>query len=96
MDNHYHLLIETAESNLSKDMRQLNGVYTRRFNRWHGRVGHVFQSRYKAIVMQKESYLGTGPLLFCNSALYYTSRVKAVVQRSPHRTKSPARLECQF
>jgi hypothetical protein len=57
MDNHYHLLIETAESNLSKDMRQLNGVYTQRFNRWHGRVGHIFQSRYKAIVMQKESYL---------------------------------------
>jgi putative transposase len=57
MDNHYHLLIETLEGNLSKGMRQLNGVYTQRFNRRHGRVGHVFQGRYKAIIVQKESYL---------------------------------------
>lgn len=57
MDNHYHLLIETPEGNLSKGMRQLNGVYTQRFNRQHGRVGHVFQGRYKAIIVQKESYL---------------------------------------
>lgn len=38
-------------------MRQLNGVYTQRFNRKHERVGHVFQGRYKAVVVQKESYL---------------------------------------
>jgi len=38
-------------------MRQLNGVYTQRFNRRHGRVGHVFQGRFKAIIVQKESYL---------------------------------------
>lgn len=41
MDNHYHLLIETPEGNLSLGMRQLNGVYTQRFNRRHGRVGHL-------------------------------------------------------
>jgi REP element-mobilizing transposase RayT len=57
MDNHYHLLVETPDSNLSRGMRQLNGVYTQRFNRQHGRVGHVFQGRYKAIIVQKESYL---------------------------------------
>jgi len=57
MDNHYHLLIETPEANLSRGMRQLNGVYTQRFNRSHGRCGHVFQGRYKAIVVQKEAYL---------------------------------------
>jgi putative transposase len=57
MDNHYHLLIETPDGNLSKGMRQLNGVYTQRFNRRHGRVGHVFQGRFKAILVQKESYL---------------------------------------
>ena len=57
MDNHYHLLIETPESNLSLGMRQLNGVYTQRFNRKHGRVGHVFQGRFKSILVQKESYL---------------------------------------
>lgn len=39
MDNHYHLLIETPEGNLSQGMRQLNGVYTQRFNRNHRRVG---------------------------------------------------------
>lgn len=57
MSNHYHLLIETPDSNLAKGMRQLNGVYTQRFNRTHKRVGHVFQGRYKAILVQKETYL---------------------------------------
>lgn len=50
MDNHYHLLIEAPDGNLSKGMRQLNGVYTQNCNRLYGRVGHVFQGRYKAIL----------------------------------------------
>ena len=57
MSNHYHLLIETRESTLSQGMRQLNGVFTQRSNHRHHRVGHVFQGRYKAILVQKESYL---------------------------------------
>ena len=57
MSNHYHILVETPDGNLSKGMRQLNGVYTQRFNRNNNRVGHVFQGRYKAINVQKESYL---------------------------------------
>ncbi len=57
MRNHYHLLIETPEGNLSRGMRHLNGVYTQRFNRRHHRVGHVFQGRFKAILIQKESHL---------------------------------------
>ena len=57
MSNHYHLLIETPEANLSQGMRQLNGVYTQRFNQNHHRVGHVFQGRYKAILVQKDSHL---------------------------------------
>ncbi|MDX2218808.1 MAG: transposase [Burkholderiales bacterium] len=57
MDNHYHLVIETPEANLSAGMRQLNGVYTQRFNRRHGRVGHVFQGRFKGILVEKDSYL---------------------------------------
>ncbi len=57
MSNHYHLLVETLDGNLSRGMRQLNGVYTQRFNRRHTKVGHVFQGRYKAILVQKESYL---------------------------------------
>lgn len=57
MGNHYHLVIETPEGNLSKGMRQLNGVYTQRFNRLHDRSGHVFQGRYKAILVERENYL---------------------------------------
>jgi REP element-mobilizing transposase RayT len=57
MTNHYHLLMETPDGNLAKGMRQLNGVYTQRFNAVHGRCGHVFQGRYKAIIVQKEAYL---------------------------------------
>lgn len=57
MDNHYHLLIETPEGNLSPGMRQLNGVYTQRVNRRHARVGHVFQGRFKAILVERERYL---------------------------------------
>lgn len=57
MDNHYHLLIETPDGNLSAGMRQLNGVYTQRCNRRHDQVGHVFQGRFKALVVERESYL---------------------------------------
>lgn len=57
MSNHYHLLVETPDANLSLGMRQLNGMYTQRFNRRHTRVGHVFQGRYHAVVVQKESHL---------------------------------------
>ena len=57
MDNHYHLLIETPYGNLSVGMRQLNGVYTQAFNRRHRRTGHLFQGRYKAILIQKDSHL---------------------------------------
>ena len=57
MDNHYHLLVETPEGNLSRAVRYLNGVYTQYFNRRHSRVGHLFQGRYKGILVDKDSYL---------------------------------------
>jgi len=57
MGNHYHLLVETPDGNLAKGMRQLNGVYTQRINQAHAQVGHVFQGRYKAILVQKDAYL---------------------------------------
>lgn len=57
MDNHYHLLIETPEPNLSQGMRRLNGAYTQGFNRRHGRVGHVLQGRFKSILVERESYV---------------------------------------
>ena len=57
MTNHYHLLIETPEANLSKGMRQLNGVYTQYVNRAYGRVGHLFQGRFRGVLVEKDSYL---------------------------------------
>ena len=57
MSNHYHLIVETAEGNLSAGMRQLNGVYTQAVNRRYLHAGHVFQGRYKAILVERDSYL---------------------------------------
>jgi|RhiMetdeSRZDD1v2_1073273.scaffolds.fasta_scaffold143747_1 REP element-mobilizing transposase RayT len=57
MDNHYHLLLETPEGNFSHGMRQANGLYTQYYNRRHDHVGHVFQGRYKAILVERDSYL---------------------------------------
>ena len=57
MDNHYHLLVQTPNANLSKGMRQLNGVYTQKFNFIHKRIGHIFQGRFKAFLIEKEAYL---------------------------------------
>ena len=57
MTNHYHLVVETPDGNLSKGMRHLNGVYTQASNRRHARVGHLFQGRFKAILVDKDSHL---------------------------------------
>ena len=57
MDNHIHLLIDTPQPNLSRGMRQLNGVYTQRFNRRHRQVGHLFQGRFQAILAEQEGSL---------------------------------------
>jgi len=57
MANHYHLLLETPEANLSRAMRQLNGVYSQAFARRHGRPGHVLQGRFHAQVVDKDTYL---------------------------------------
>jgi len=57
MGNHYHLLIETPNGNLSKGMRELNGVCTQGFNQRYRRVGHLFQGRYKAILVEKDNHL---------------------------------------
>lgn len=57
MGNHYHLIVETIEANLSSGMKQLNGVYTQKVNRRHKRAGHLFQGRYKSILLQKDNHL---------------------------------------
>lgn len=57
MGSHYHLLVETPEPTLSRGMRDLNGVTTQRFNRRHGRSGHLFEGRFKAILVEREAHL---------------------------------------
>ena len=57
MNNHYHLLIETPKPNLPDGMRQLNGVYAQGFNGRHGRCGHLFQARYRSILVEKDTHL---------------------------------------
>jgi REP element-mobilizing transposase RayT len=57
MENHYHLVLEVVAPNLSAGMKRLNGVYTQRFNHAYGRVGHVFQGRYKSQTIGTEQHL---------------------------------------
>jgi len=57
MDNHFHLLLETPLGNLSEFMRWFNITYTSHYNRRHKRTGHLYQGRYKSILVEKESYL---------------------------------------
>ena len=54
MGNHYHFVLHTRQANLSLLMRHVNGVYTQSFNRRHGKVGHLFQGRFKAILVDDE------------------------------------------
>lgn len=57
MPDHYHLVVEVPSANLSKGMRQLNGVYTQHFNRRHGEEGPIFQGRFKSVLFEKKTYL---------------------------------------
>jgi len=57
MSNHYHFVLHTRQGRLSALMRHINGVYTQAFNRRHGKVGHLFQGRFKAILVDREAYL---------------------------------------
>ena len=57
MGNHYHFVMHTRQGNLSALMRHINGVYTQAFNRRHGKVGHLFQGRFKAILIDRDAYL---------------------------------------
>ena len=84
MDNHYHLLIETPTGNLSRGMRQLNGVYTQRFNSAHGSGGRVFQGRFKAVLLEREPYL----LELCRYIVLNPLRLKVVKNISRYRWSS--------
>ena len=59
MDNHLHLIVETPEPNLGDGMRRLQGEYARRFNKRHGRSGHVFQGRYGSVLAKTDEHLWT-------------------------------------
>jgi len=67
MTNHYHLLLETPEPNLVAGMKWLQGTYTQRFNRWHNLGEHLFQGRYKVLMIER------GQDTFCRSAAIFTS-----------------------
>lgn len=84
MDNHYHLLIETPNGNLSRGMRQLNGVYTQRFNSLHGSGGRVFQGRFKAVLVERDGLL----LELCRYVVLNPLRLKAVKNISRYRWSS--------
>jgi len=58
VENHYHLVAETPQGNLSAAIRHLNGVYAQWWNAVHARCGHVFQGRFKAQLIQSDAYLG--------------------------------------
>lgn len=77
MDNHYHLLLETPLANLSKGMHYLNSVYSQGFNKKHQMVGHLTQGRFKAILVDKNSYYET--------LIYYihNNPVKANIVKDP-------------
>ena len=79
MGNHYHLLFETPEPNLSRGMRQLGGEYTQAFNRLHRRAGHLFQGRFKAVVVEKESHL----LELCRYMVLNPVRAKGIKVSRP-------------
>ncbi len=74
MSNHYHLLVQTPKGNLSRAMRHINGVYTQRYNRLTSSDGPLFRGRYKAILVDKDSYL---------------LQLSRYIHRNPIETKRP-------
>ena len=77
MTNHYHLILETPQANLSRAMQWLNVSYAAYYNRRHGYAGHLFQGRYKAIVVEADEYL---ELL---SRYIHLNPVRAEMEASP-------------
>ncbi len=81
MGNHYHLLIETPKGNITKVMHYLNATYTGYFNKKYGRVGHLFQGRYKGLLIEKERYL------LSVSRYIHLNPVRAGISRRPEEYK---------
>lgn len=79
MPNHYHLLMETPQGNLVATMHDLNTAYTNYFNRKYERVGHLFQGRYRSILVDRDPYL------LELSRYIHLNPVRAGMVRSPER-----------
>ena len=81
MGNHYHILLETPRSNLSQILHHINGAYTTYYNVKRKRVGHLFQGRYKSILVQKDAY--------CKelSRYIHLNPVRAGIVRKPSQYK---------
>ncbi len=106
MDDHYHLVVETPDANLSKGMRQLNGVYTQYFNRAYGLIGPLFHGRFKGILLEKETYLlevcryvvlnavGTGKVKSADRYRWSSFRATAGLKKSPDWLHTDWILSC--
>lgn len=84
MDNHYHLLVNTPESNLARFMRHVNGVYTQRFNRKYQRDGALFRGRYRSILIEADEYLTQVVKYIHNNPL----KAKKVIKLEEYRWSS--------
>lgn len=82
MSNHFHLLLETPRANLSELMRQFNITYTSHYNRRHGRTGHLYQGRYKSILVDAEAYLTmVSRYIHLNPVRIHVERERPLVDR---------------
>ena len=84
MDDHYHLVVEVPEANLSKGMRQLNGVYTQHVNRRHDQEGPIFHGRFKSILLEKKNYL----LPVCRHVVTNPCRLEEALNFSSYKWSS--------
>lgn len=90
MGNHYHLLIETPDANLSAGMQLLNGTYSQAFNRRHRRIGHVFQGRFKGLLVERDTYL----LELCRYIVLNPVRAKMVTKAADYPWSSYRATAC--
>lgn len=84
LEDHYHLVIETPEMNLSRGIGRLNMSYSQWFGRVHNETGHLFHGRYKSIILQKDPYL----LQVCRHVVLNPVRIQAVNQADQWRWSS--------
>ena len=84
LDDHYHLVLECPQANLSKGMRQLNGVYTQHFNRRHDEDGPLFQGRFRSVLFEAKDYL----LPLCRHTVLNPVRLKLAASAQQYRWSS--------